>query len=174
MKKRYLHINHGFGKGKSTAGYGLCLRAYGRGLKVLVIRFLKPNESGEVSVIKRLVTDGGITVCNFECAHGFVRTKSEAQKLSDCMKMAMECFKNAVKSGEYGLIFLDEFIDAVNLGIVDTDEFLEIYEECNCDVLISGRNPSEKLTDAADYITEFRNERHPYDSGIGAREGIEF
>ena len=79
MKKNFLHINHGFGKGKSTAGYGLCLRAYGCGLKVLVIRFLKPNESGEVSVIQRLVTDGGITVKSFEYMHGFIKPRMKPQ-----------------------------------------------------------------------------------------------
>ncbi|MBQ4109758.1 MAG: cob(I)yrinic acid a,c-diamide adenosyltransferase [Clostridia bacterium] len=174
MKKNFLHINHGFGKGKSTAGYGLCLRAYGCGLKVLVIRFLKPNESGEVSVIQRLVTDGGITVKSFEYMHGFIKTEDEAAGLLKCTKKAMDCFKSAAESGEYGLIFLDELIDAVNLGIVDADEFLEIYRKCSCDVVISGRNPSEKLMAEADYITEFKNEKHPYEKGVLARKGIEY
>ena len=86
----------------------------------------------------------------------------------------MDCFKSAAESGEYGLIFLDELIDAVNLGIVDADEFLEIYRKCSCDVVISGRNPSEKLMAEADYITEFKNEKHPYEKGVLARKGIEY
>ena len=146
-----VQIYCGDGKGKTTAAIGAAVRAAGRGYRVLVARLLKTDDSGEV---KGLVHIPGITV--------------------------LPCDRNMAlgAGGEepYDMLVLDEAIGACNLGFVDESGLIKALKEkpASLEVILTGRCPSEALQDQADYITEMIMRRHPYERGIGAREGIEY
>lgn len=166
------HIYIGNGKGKTTASIGLAVRAIGCGNKVLFTQFLKKGTSGEISVLKNL----GATVKYFENLSGFTFRMTDEQK-AEC-QTANEAMMEFVMENqkEFQLVVLDEVLDAINAKLLDEKllvDFLQNKDE-SIEVVITGRNPSEKLLSLADYVTEMKKISHPYDKGIGGRKGIEF
>ena len=176
--KGLIHIYCGDGKGKSTAAAGLAVRAAGRGLKVLMVRFLKTDDSGEVPVLQGIP---GITLVPCDKTFGFTfrmtpEEKKEAaayyqQKFLDACRLAGQEGKNQVD-----LLILDEIMAAVNTGMVSQEDVIRFLEEKpeHLEVVLTGRNPSEKLASLADYVSEIRAVKHPFTEGVSAREGIEF
>lgn len=174
--KGYVHIYCGDGKGKTTAAVGLAVRAAGRGRKVLIARFLKTDDSGEVPV---LGTIPGITVIPCEKNFGFYFQMSEEQK-----KEAAEYYGNLFRTAaaqavkeSCDLLILDEIMAAVNYRLVAEEEVLNFIKTRpeNLELVLTGRDPSEALTARADYISEVRMVRHPYvTEGLTARQGIEY
>ena len=152
-----VQIYCGDGKGKTTAAIGAAVRAAGRGYRVLVARLLKTDDSGEVTGLSHVP---GITV--LPCGRNF--------GLSWNMALGAD-------GGEpYDMLVLDEAIGACNLGFVDEAGLVKALKEkpAALEVILTGRCPSEALRDQADYITEMVMRRHPYERGVGAREGIEY
>ncbi|SMC57776.1 cob(I)yrinic acid a,c-diamide adenosyltransferase [Papillibacter cinnamivorans] len=174
MEKGLVHVYFGDGKGKTTAALGLGLRASGRGYRVLMVRFLKGRDSGEIRAAEKLP--------NFRILPGperipfFYRMNDEEQRSYRTLARAMfseAC--DAVESGEADLLILDEILDAISSRILETEEVAEFlkHKPRELEVVLTGRNPPREISDLADYITEMRKIRHPYDSGITARPGIE-
>ncbi|MPM64820.1 Cob(I)yrinic acid a,c-diamide adenosyltransferase [bioreactor metagenome] len=167
-----VHLYTGNGKGKTTAALGLGLRFAGSGGRVLLIQFLKSSDSSEIAAV-RLVA--GIEVYNSESPHGFYYTLSETQKASLQGEIEAEFSKaQEAASGSCGLLILDEVLDAVNLGLIYEAKLLELLKSARCEVVLTGRNPSARIIEAADYFTEFVCKKHPYDKGVLARRGIEY
>lgn len=170
-----IHIYCGDGKGKTSAAIGLAVRAAGRGLRVLIVRFLKTDDSGEVEALRRIP---GITVVPCDRAFGFVfrMTEEERQEAAACNygRFVSAC-ERAVRE-DYDVVIFDELLACVNYGMVPEPEILRFLSEKpeKLEVVMTGRGPSEALTQAADYVSEIRAVRHPYESGIPARRGIEF
>ncbi|MDO4266866.1 MAG: cob(I)yrinic acid a,c-diamide adenosyltransferase [Eubacteriales bacterium] len=173
--KGYVHIYCGDGKGKTSAAVGLAVRAAGRGLRVLIVRFLKTEDSGEVPAMRRIP---GICVVPCEKSFGFTFQMSEAQK-----REASEYYRKRLSdaciqalSGQWDLLILDEILGAVGSGLVPEEqltEFLRCRPE-SLEVVLTGRNPSARLVELADYVSEIRAVKHPFERGVGAREGIEY
>lgn len=173
--KGCVHIYCGDGKGKTTAAVGLAVRAAGRGKKVVIARFLKTEDSGEVEVLRNIP---GITVFPCEKTFGFYFQMTEDQK-QEAARYYSELLERAwsmAAGSQADLLILDEIMAACTYHLVE--------EKCLCrfldnrpghlEVIMTGRNPSEELQARADYISEVKKGKHPFDHGMEAREGIEY
>ena len=168
-----VHIYCGDGKGKTTAAAGLAVRAAGAGQKVLFVQFFKDGSSSEIASLRAL----GIGVRAVPENFGFVWNMDDAE-LARAKKAYTDLLLAAEKEAAdgCGLLVLDEIISAVNCELVPERELLDfiICRPEGLEIVLTGRDPSPALSDAADYITEMRKLRHPYDEGIMGRRGIEY
>lgn len=170
-----VHIYCGDGKGKTSAAIGLAIRASGRGKKVLIARFLKTDDSGEVAVLEGLE---GITVVPCEKTFGFYSQMTDEQKTE-----ARQYYQNVFEASweraaaeGYNVLVLDEIMAACQYGLVKEETLLKCLKGRleGLEVVLTGRNPSEALIVQADYVSEIRKVKHPYEEGLAAREGIEY
>ena len=124
MQKGLVHIYHGDGKGKTTCGVGLCIRAAGAGMKVLVFQFLKKNDSSELNILRNLPN---ITVMDGLDSAKFVfqMTEQEKAKARDFYENAFEDICRKAVKEEYDLLFLDEGLHAVNYGMLSEERLLD-------------------------------------------------
>ena len=168
-----IHIYCGDGKGKTTAAVGLAVRMSGFGGKVLFGQFFKDGSSSEIAPLKQLP---GITVRHCSTIPGRYLRLTPEQRIqvsadyTEYLEMLLEM------APEYDLLVLDEVISACNRGTVPEQRLLAFLDRLpeEREVVLTGRNPSEALQARADYISEVKKIRHPFDRGIPAREGIEF
>lgn len=179
-----IQIYHGDGKGKTTAAAGLCVRARGHNMPVIFAQFLKDGSSGEVKMLHRL----GTTVMIPDTFFGFVRSMSEEQKelakisyakyLTEIEQVVLDTIETKHKATSdtiLGVLILDEVLHACNAGLLSETSLIALIDKIknHVEVVLTGRNPSEKLVALADYCTNFVKEKHPYDQGVTARVGIE-
>lgn len=168
------HVYYGYGKGKTTCALGLSVRASGRGLKVVIVQFLKDMLSGELAQFNCLER---IKVIRGTAAKCFVRDMTPEQLAETCdihnrnLREALDL----VEAGECDLLVLDEVLDAYQLGVLDEDLLRGIVcdKPAELELVITGHEPTDWIFEKADYITEMVKHRHPFDRGIGARKGIE-
>ncbi len=172
-EKGLIHIYCGDGKGKTTAALGLAVRAAGRGKRVLISRFLKTEDSGEVQVLRSIP---GITVEPCTKTFGFLFRMTPEQKEEAAVYFQEQFDRAAEAAKDYDLLILDEIMASVNGGVVREESLLQFlkHKPEKLEVVLTGRNPSEDVMAEADYISEIQAVRHPYEKGIGAREGIEY
>jgi len=165
-------VNTGDGKGKSTAAFGVVLRAVARGWRVCVIQFLKSGRwrTGEEQLGRRLGVDWN------PMGDGFTW---ESEDLDASQAKAVEAWaaaRRAIASGDYQLVVLDEVTYPMNWGWIQTAEVVEAIrarpEAVN--VVATGRDAPEPLIAVADTVTEMRKVRHAWDTGVTARRGIDF
>ncbi|MGB9681819.1 MAG: cob(I)yrinic acid a,c-diamide adenosyltransferase [bacterium] len=174
MQKGLVEIYTGDGKGKTTAAFGLVLRALGRDKKVIIFQFLKPPVplSGEVIALKKAYPD-------LEIIQGgrnrFVIGNPEKEDILLAKELLNKIIL-AVSSGRYDIIVIDEVFPAYRSGVISIDDIKEIIDKKtpNTELILTGRGAPEEILQEADLITEMRKIRHPYDKGVKAREGIEF
>ena len=168
-----VHIYCGDGKGKTTAAVGLTLRSAGAGNRVVFTQFFKDGSSSEISLLRQIP---GISVLHTTTVGGFwkrMTAEQQAQASRDYTELfhiACEMAKNA------NLLVLDEIISACNHGAVPEEALLEFLQNKpeHLEVVLTGRNPSEALLAQADYVTEMKKVKHPFDRGVLARKGIEY
>jgi cob(I)alamin adenosyltransferase len=166
-----IHLYTGDGKGKTTAAIGLAIRAAGRGKKVVIVQFLKGRDTGELHSLGLIPN---ITVIRNSEAKGFFHTVSPEIRLkiteenNDIIRKALTL--------HYDLIVLDEVCAAYDLEAINrkaVDDLLCGFSP-EKELVLTGRNPPKHFCDAADYISEIRKVKHPFDRGVQAREGIEY
>ena len=172
--KGLIHIYSGDGKGKTTAAIGLIVRAVGSGKKVALAQFLKSGNSSEISVLKSIEN---VSVFNLANHRGFYKKQNETER-KETKKECRELFEkvtNYIKN-DIDLLVLDEIVSVLKYGIIDEECLIDFIKNKpnKLEIVITGRNPSKKLLDLADYITDMKKNKHPYDDGIKARQGIEF
>lgn len=168
-----VHIYCGDGKGKTSAAIGLAIRAAGRGKQIVIARFLKTEDSGEVEVLRRIPE---IVVLPCERAFGFVSNMDEETRKQAAAYNLRLFERAALLSEDADMVVLDEIMAAVRYGMVPEQRvlgFLSGRPE-KLEVVMTGRSPSSDLLEAADYVSEIEKKKHPYDRGIPARVGIEF
>lgn len=170
-----IHIYTGDGKGKTSAATGLAVRFAGSGGRVLFSQMLKDGTSGEIAVLKQIE---GIDVDSCTECFGFSFSMSEETR-EKAVKAYTEYLSNVlnrVQMGGYGMLVLDEIIAAYNLAFIDRRLLLDFLQNKpeNLEVVMTGRDPAEELTELADYVSEIKKIRHPFDRGILARKGIEY
>lgn len=170
MDKGLVHLYCGDGKGKTTAAMGLALRALGQGMRVVVVQFLKNGTSGELEPLKEL----GAAVYSGQPGAKFtfqMNAEEKAQATKENNARLAEALQQPCD-----LLILDEICAARNSGMVDEALAKQAVLERpqHREVVLTGRNPEAWMVEAADYITEMRPRRHPYEQGIPARKGIEF
>lgn len=175
MELGLIHIYCGDGKGKTTAAMGLGMRAAGRDKKVLLTQFLKDNESGELNSIEKLgdnfVLFKGDPVKKF---FKFMSPEEQMVTRNEHEERFRAITKKAADEN-FDLLIMDELIASVNNELIPLDEVVEFLKNKpkNLEVVMTGRNPDEKLIELADYVSEIKAVKHPYDKGIKARIGIE-
>lgn len=178
MQRGLVLINTGKGKGKTTAALGVALRAYGNGQKVLILQFIKGIwKYGELRAIEKL--GEGIEIR--QLGEGFVRhnkdaNESELQRHRQVAVKAWGKVEKEVYSDEWDLIVLDEINYAISFGLIDEDLVIELIKKKpdRLNIVLTGRDASEKLIELADTVTEMTSVKHAYQSGIKARVGIEY
>ena len=168
-----IHLYCGDGKGKTTAAVGLAVRASGAGKQVVFTQFFKDGSSSEVESLKRLP---GIRTMHAQTVRGFYRSMNEQQR-QQARQDYTALFRQVTDAAkDADLLILDEIVSACNRGVVPeklVTDFLRSKPQ-QLEVVLTGREPSPALTVLADYITEMRKLRHPYDRCVAARRGIEF
>jgi cob(I)alamin adenosyltransferase len=172
-KQGCIHIYCGNGKGKTTAGMGLCLRAAGHGERVLIYQFLKDNTTGEAKSLALLPTVKRLSGKE-EAKFSFQMTEAEKQAFQTDAHALLEALLQTIPS--YDLLFLDEAIYAVDAGLLDEEKLLTFLEKRppQLEVILTGQNPSKRLLDAADYVSEIQKVKHPFDKGQPSRQGVEW
>lgn len=177
MNKGLIYIITGDGKGKTTASFGLALRAAGHGWKTLIVQFLKGDDwrSGEVEYIAKHIPE--IDIIN--CGAGFVGIAHDNKPRSAHIKKAQEAFKimaNKLKKGDYQLLVLDEINVAIDLKLIKLShvtKFLKSKPQ-NLHVVLTGRRAPARLIQIADMVSEIKNIKHSFDSGHPAQKGIDY
>ena len=177
MQQGLIHIYTGAGKGKTTAAIGLGIRAYGQGLKVLMVQFLKGWTTGEMKVIESLGPRFQLFQYNKENdKFTWGMTDDEMKGIKGEMRIGLNYTIEAVMSGEWDLIIMDEVMVTVNCGFLTLEEVVEIVENkpLKLELVLTGRDAPLKLIELADYVSEITPRKHPMEKGIKAREGIEY
>lgn len=172
--KSLIHIYCGDGKGKTTASIGLGVRAAGYGMKVVFTQFMKNNSSNELKILEK-IDNIHMLFCDKE--FGFVWNMTEQEK-EDAKKEYTKQFEKAIDyavKNNCDMLIMDEFMSCFELQFVDNNKALEFLRNKpeKLEVVLTGRNPSDELCELADYITEMKKIKHPFDNGVNARNGIE-
>jgi cob(I)alamin adenosyltransferase len=175
MSKGLIQVYTGSGKGKTTAALGQAVRAAGAGMKVAFFQFLKSGNfpCSEEKAIKKI---GNIRFVRFNEDSPLFDPGLDTGKLEKQVKKDWNCVKKAIKSGRYGMIVLDEITHVINLKLISEAEVLRAlnFQHSTINFVLTGRNASKNMINAADLVTEMKEIRHPFKNGIKARRGIEF
>ncbi len=170
-------VHTGDGKGKTTAALGLALRAWGEGLRVLILQFIKGGQRyGELDAIAALKNTRD-TIEVRQCGLGFTR-RDESRKSEHiaAAQEALRAAKEEILSGSWDLVILDEINYAIKFGLLDVESVLTLIRErpSNLHLVLTGRDARPEIVEAADLVTEMHLVKHPFKKGIKAQKGIEF
>ncbi len=166
----------GKGKGKTTAALGMALRAIGYDYKVCMIQFIKGSwHYGEMTSSKRLEPEFELTAVG----KGFVGIMDDKSPIEDHKKIADEALaiaKQKITSEKYDIVILDEINYAINLGLVKIDDVLKLIQTkpVNVNLVLTGNHVRDEIIELADLVTEMREIKHPFKSGMRAKKGIDF
>ena len=170
-----VHIYTGNGKGKTTAAVGLGMRAWGRGMKVLMVQFLKGMESGELITINRL--DSNFTVNPGKALGKFTweMNEEELREAAVLQKQQFDYVLKEMKSDKWDVLILDEIMAAITTGMIALEDVLELINSKpeRLEIVMTGRNAPDRLIELADYVSDIQEVKHPLKKGIAARRGIE-
>ena len=168
-----IHLYCGDGKGKTSAAVGLSVRASGAGKRVIFTQFFKDGSSSEIESLKRLP---GIRTIHAQTVKGFYHAMTPEQRVQ-AREDYTALFRQVTDAAkDAGLLILDEIVSACNRGVVPEGLVVDFLQNkpSALEVVLTGRDPSPALVELADYITEMRKLRHPYDRGVAARKGVEY
>jgi len=171
-----VHIYTGDGKGKTTAAIGAGIRAVGHGYKVYMIQFLKGGskfpEYGEIRAIKAFKN---FTVEQFGLPYFVLPGKVSDEDLMIISK-ALKRAQEVTSSGEYDLVILDEINVAYKLGLLSLEDLLALLKNkaSRTELILTGRGAPSELLKRADLVSQIIPVKHPYNSGVKARKGIEY
>jgi cob(I)alamin adenosyltransferase len=175
MNKGLIHIYTGDGKGKTTAAIGLCIRVLGAGLKVIFVQFLKSENSSELNVLEKINTN--LIIKRFNSQKKFIwnMNENEIEILKKETNEGYKYIKKIIENNLCDVLILDEFIWIINKNFINLKEFVELLNKKSesMEIILTGREAKEELINIADYVTEMKKIKHPFDKGIEARKGIE-
>ena len=166
-----VHIYTGEGKGKTSAGMGLIVRALGRGLKVKIIQLFK-RDTGEQFFFE----NSGVKYLQFKPLHPYFKDYNPTQ-LESLKKEFLIFWEGALRDiEEYDLILIDEVGPGLNWKVIPENLVLDLIKNKpkNTELVLTGRDFPDSVKEKVDYVTDLQKIKHPYDKGILAREGIEF
>lgn len=168
-----VHIYFGEGKGKTSAAAGIAVRAAGQGMRVHFIQFMKGGNSGEINILRKI---DGITVIRCSRSYNFTANMNQYEQ-EQITKEHNTFLKTAIKIIESeDMIIIDEFFSAYNCGLCDRSlaKKLVSTENRHSEIILTGHDPDSFFLQKADYISEIKAVKHPFEKGITARRGIEF
>lgn len=166
-----VHVYTGSGKGKTSAGMGLLVRALGRGLNVKIIQLFK-RDTGEQFFFE----NSGFKYLQFKPLHPFFKNY-KGDELESLKKEFLEFWNDAINDLEkYDVVLIDEIGPGINWKIIPDKIVLDLIENKpkNTELILTGRDIPFSVIQKADYVSKIEKIKHPYDKGILAREGIEF
>jgi cob(I)alamin adenosyltransferase len=173
-RKGLIIVHTGDGKGKSTAAYGLAIRAAGNKMKVFILQFMKGQwKTGERKAVESLAPFIEVVAIG----DGFTWDTNNPEQDRRTAAKAWGIVEPKILSGEYQMVILDEINYVLDYGFLDKKEFIETLKNksASVHVVCTGRNASEELIELADLVTEMKCLKHPFaDQAIPAQKGIEF
>ena len=172
LEKGYIHVYTGPGKGKTTAALGLGLRAAGAGLKVYMIQFMKGRRYSELDAAENIPD---FTIVQYG-RDEFVNKENPAQVDIDLAKEGFAHAQEIIKSEKYDVVILDEINVALDFNLITLEDILKLIEEKpeKLELVLTGRYAHPELSKIADLVTEMLEIKHPYQSGVTARKGIDY
>ena len=172
QRRGMIIVNTGNGKGKSSSAFGVMLRAVARGWNVIVIQFIKSDkwQTGEKKMAEQL----GVTW--IIGGDGFTWESDDMEATEQAARDAWQRASEAIRSGSYDLVILDEATYPVTFEWVDVADVVETLEDrpANVNVVITGRDAAPELVEIADTVTEMRKVKHAFDAGVVARKGLDY
>jgi len=172
MKKELgkVHIYTGDGKGKTTAALGLALRAIGAGYRVYIVQFLKGQPYSELNSLKRLPE---VTIKRFG-QKTYIRKKGSSKDKILAQK-ALAWSKKVISGRRFDLVVLDEIFLASFFKVIKVSSIIQLIKNkpAGIELVLTGRKAPKEVIRLADYVTEMKEIKHPYQQGLGARKGIE-
>ena len=175
IRRGLIIVNTGPGKGKTTAAMGTALRAVGQGMRVLMLQFLKGSwHYGELDAVQAF----GEKFVMKQMGRGFVKVGAEKPDPED-VRMVEEAWNQsaeAILSGRWDVVILDEINYAISYGMLDPGKVAETLRKKPdmVHVILTGRNAHPTIVDLADTVTEMRQVKHAYEKGVMAQRGIEY
>ena len=170
-----IHLYTGDGKGKTTAAIGQAIRAAGSDYRVVFAQFMKGNDSGELQMLKEL---SKVTIVRSPKEFGFYHTMTDAEKeeLTNIHNSILDKVLLLAQDKSCEMIILDEITYPVTWKLMDIGKLKQLLMLAadGPELVLTGRDAADFLMECADYITEMRCVRHPYEKGISARKGIEY
>jgi cob(I)alamin adenosyltransferase len=172
LSKGYVQIYTGDGKGKTTAALGLALRAAGYGMHTYIGQFIKGRPYGE---LEALSDHPCITIEQYGDVHHVQRKEITPEHVAR-VRRGLERVREAMHSGQYDLVVLDEVNVVLWFKLLRVEEVLALLDDrpLNVEVILTGRRAPQQLIDRADLVTEMREVKHYYQQGVMARQGIEW
>jgi cob(I)alamin adenosyltransferase len=171
MRAGYVQVYTGNGKGKTTAAFGLALRAAGAGLRVFIAQFIKGTHYSELKAFERFADLITLQQYGIGC---FIVGSPKPEDYEAARRGLVE-IKAVVAGGSYDVVILDEINIATHYKLLSVPEVLEIIE-CRApgvELILTGRYADERILERADLVTEMLERRHYYQQGVQARTGIE-
>ena len=165
----------GPGRGKTTAALGLALRVLGWGGRVCVVQFIKgygeigegrfASDFGDRFVLRQFATDLTPSI-----------RSDDVPKRRESADNALSCAESTIAGGEYDLVILDEINNALHFGLISLPRALEMIanKPKHVELVLTGRDAPQELIDAADYVTEMRSIKHPFEKGVAARRVVDY
>jgi len=171
MRKGYVQVYTGNGKGKTTAALGLAVRAAGAGLRTFVVQFIKKKQCSEHVLLEEL--SDRITVEQY--GRGLIIGRKPSRADIETAREGYERVKAVMLSKEYDLLILDEANVATHYGLISVQDLLDLIAQkpAGIELVITGRYADARVMAAADLVTEMREIRHYHEQGVKARRGIE-
>ena len=179
LEKGLVQIYTGDGKGKTTAAFGLALRAAGQGNKVLIYQFLKPPS---LDIGERFALQLGAVRIRVESldvpwdmSTSFDDEKAVAQ-MQAAISEVLERIAETAEKRFYDCVILDEIVFCLSKGLAKLEDVKKIINrrDSRVEIVLTGRGVTQELMEMADLVTEMKNVKHPFDKGVGARRGIDF
>lgn len=170
----YIHIYCGNGKGKTTTGMGLCTRAAGFGYRVLIYQFMKNNKTNERKILEQIPNITFVNGLEQE-KFSFQMTPEEKAERKSYYESQFRVVTEKAEQEGYDVLFCDELVYTIRAGLFDEEILLDYLKKKpeNLEIILTGQDPSEKLIELADYVSEIQKMKHPFDKGLPARKGIE-
>jgi cob(I)alamin adenosyltransferase len=172
LKKGFVQVYTGNGKGKTTAAIGLGIRAVGEGLKVLMIQFMKGRRYSELDALQQIKN---FTVVQFG-RDEFVSKEKPEQIDIDLARKGFTYAKDIIQKGEYDLVILDEINVAVDYHLISLQEVIQLLKEKPepLELVLTGRYASPEIIKHVDLVSEILEIKHPYQTGVKSRKGIDW
>lgn len=173
LKKGYVQVYTGNGKGKTSAAIGVAVRAAGNGFKSLIVQFMKEYPYSELESLKKL--SEWISVKQFGKDDFVYKQETPSPEDLKIAKSAIEFVKNQMVNKDYDIIILDEIIVSIYFGLLKINEVIELIKlkPEPIELILTGRYCPDEIIDLADLVTEMKEVKHYYNSGVLSRKGID-
>ena len=179
LEKGFIQIYTGNGKGKTTAAFGLALRAAGQGNKVLIYQFLKPPalDLGERFALQLGAVRVRLEALDQDWDMGTsFGDPQQVARMQAAIREALARLAETARKRFYDVLILDEIVFCVSKGLADMADIRSLIEQRDpaVEIVLTGRGATAELIELADLVTEMKEVKHPFEQGIGARRGIEY